>query len=311
MKYYGPGTNYAAGYCNAMVGGLKAGAWFMPSYKDIVQISYYWDKLNNSLKTMGWDPFANLTNRIVSVQYDDDATFRIILPDRSYWSTYKTEKHKFFCATSYGDSSIWKQIEASEPEPDLSVTCEVGDILYSDLKCYDETPSGLTAIGVVFDTENRLAVSTVLVLSPQWGGWADNIPNLKACEFESLAITTCAADGKANTKAIVDYYGDSSDYAAGYCHNYTTKGTNKGDWFLPSMKELVTLSGVTDVVEASLDSVGVYDSLFGALFVSSTVARYRNGEVIAYALASDLGALRIVTYPYGSMRAAHRCVINY
>ena len=39
------------------------------------------------------------------------------------------------------------------------VECAKGSILYSDLKCYDEVPDSKTAIAVVFDTTNRLAVS--------------------------------------------------------------------------------------------------------------------------------------------------------
>ena len=41
------------------------------------------------------------------------------------------------------------------------VGCEVGSVLYSDLNCYkpDAAPSGLTAIGVVFDTYKKLAVA--------------------------------------------------------------------------------------------------------------------------------------------------------
>ena len=37
-------------------------------------------------------------------------------------------------------------------------TCVVYDVLYNDLKCYIANPSGKTAIGVVFDTTNKLAI---------------------------------------------------------------------------------------------------------------------------------------------------------
>ena len=45
--------------------------------------------------------------------------------------------------------------------------------------------------------------------------------------------------GKANTAAWVSYYGSSvTNYAPGYCYNYTTAGTSKGQWYLPAAGEL-------------------------------------------------------------------------
>ena len=37
--------------------------------------------------------------------------------------------------------------------------CEIGDILYENKKCYGKAPEGKTAIGIVFDVRNRLAVA--------------------------------------------------------------------------------------------------------------------------------------------------------
>ena len=135
-----------------------------------------------------------------------------------------------------------------------AMECRVGDILYSDLKCYDKTPVGLAAIGVVFDTINRLAIS----LEVKEVGWGlslntKDVPGLQNCTSENVVVD-CATDGKANTETIVAYYGDSADYAAGYCHNYTTEGTKKGDWFLPSMKELMVLGDFMFLINRTLQS---------------------------------------------------------
>ena len=303
VSYYGPGTNYAAGYCNAMVGGLKAGAWFMPSWRQMRMIGYYWDKLNNGLQAAGLSQLSNGTY-IPSNQYSAKSTYRLHVPSGGFWSAYKTDNHIFFCATSYGDSSIWKQIGV----PYESKECEVGDILYSNLKCYDEPWPALAAIGVVFDTENRLAVSKESVWSVQWGGLADNIPNLEACESESLATTTCATDGKANTKAIVDYFGDYGRYAAKQCNDYAVGDTKKGDWFLPSIKELATLSEVADVVETSLGSEG---PLCVNYLLSSTVAKYGDTEVVVYGLSDGYRGYTIRTFTNNRTDLEHRCVINY
>ena len=123
--------------------------------------------------------------------------------------------------------------------PVIGVGCEVGSVLYSDLNCYDTAPSGLTAVGVVVDSAEKLAVGLNYAKLP----WAENNNDLSEvlCKYDKnvrnndLFMMQCAIDGKANTKEIVDYYGSGTDYAAGYCHNYTTEGTKKGDWFLPSV----------------------------------------------------------------------------
>ena len=46
-------------------------------------------------------------------------------------------------------------------------------------------------------------------------------------------------DGKANTLAYVTERNrmNNSNYAAGYCYNYTTTGTTVGDWYLPAAGE--------------------------------------------------------------------------
>ena len=68
-------------------------------------------------------------------------------------------------------------------EPSSSVTCKVGSILYNDLKCYDEAPSGKTAIGIVFDTSKRLAISLDSGKnSISWGSSAD-ISGLDNCSL--------------------------------------------------------------------------------------------------------------------------------
>ena len=41
------------------------------------------------------------------------------------------------------------------------IGCEIGSVLYSDLNCYnpDAAPSGLTAVGVVFDTNKNIQIT--------------------------------------------------------------------------------------------------------------------------------------------------------
>ena len=116
-------------------------------------------------------------------------------------------------------------------------TCSVGNILYSDHTCSSCKIEGKTPIGVVSyaDNSNRLAINLERT-TMQWGGDNTDIAGLTNKSSSSAAMNDDS--GKTNTSIIVNALGDSADYAAGYCYNYTTAGTSKGDWYLPVAWEL-------------------------------------------------------------------------
>ncbi len=124
-------------------------------------------------------------------------------------------------------------------------SCEVGDILYKNKKCYVKAIDGKTAIGIVFDTEKRLAMA-LDEASLEWGGYGK--------EIGSAARGT---SGKSNTAAILAY-GEANNIkypAAEFCNTYSTAGTNAGDWFLPSMEELESLAANYIVVNEKLMTI--------------------------------------------------------
>ena len=137
----------------------------------------------------------------------------------------------------------------------------VGDILYSDLNCYDESslPSGkVTPIAVVFDTENRLAVAL--------NNSSDDLkyPSISRADASFLtyyaSLNTALAEfttGKGNTVTFVALGGNyaSSNYAPGYCYNLTEGNQSKGNWFLPNLKELKTMYDNKTTINISLASV--------------------------------------------------------
>ena len=142
------------------------------------------------------------------------------------------------------------------------VTCRVGDILYSDKKCYlGGMLAGKTPIGVVFDVSRRLAIA--LESSPssmKWGGrgtdirWITNITDSSKVRQDF--------NGKANTAEIKAYDSDLSDFpAAKYAYEYKTTGTNAGDWYLPALGELNTASSNKDFLNYALSLVGKKDIL--------------------------------------------------
>ena len=143
----------------------------------------------------------------------------------------------------------------AENSSDGPVECQIGSVLYNDLKCYDTPPEGKTALGVVFDTSKRLAIiygagANNIV----WSKSASDISTLTNCSLSNY--TTCDTDGKSNTQKIVAALGESSDYAAGLCYTLTHGGLPKGSWFLPSASELKTLYNNKTKVNAGLASLG-------------------------------------------------------
>ena len=119
--------------------------------------------------------------------------------------------------------------------------CEVGDVLYNDLKCHDAS-CGKKPIGVVYDVEQRLAVPLARISGHQWSSTLADIPDLENCTT-TTAKTTCGTDGKANTLALIKYGQENnvSFLAAEYCNNLVINGEPAGTWWMPSVKELYTI----------------------------------------------------------------------
>lgn len=141
----------------------------------------------------------------------------------------------------------------------------VGAILYGDGTVASGLVTGKTPIGIVFDTANRLAVALTDINSSGSAGsstmyWSTNyydIPALGNCT-SSTDLTTCGVDGRANTTAILNC-GSScgTTPAATATNSYEPSGCSKDfckktKWFLPSMRDLITLYNAKSYVNASL-----------------------------------------------------------
>ena len=164
-------------------------------------------------------------------------------------------------------------------------TCDIGNILYSDSTCSSCKVSGKTPIGVVSYAEGtkRLAINltTTSSMSMQWGGYGTDIPGLT--NYGSSPHTT-DFNGKSNTAAWVSYYGSSvTNYAPGYCYNFTTTGTSKGQWYLPAQGELYASVWTNkSTVDAGLSAAGGASIQNGWHWSSSEYASYYAWYVHAY-----------------------------
>ena len=148
---------------------------------------------------------------------------------------------------------------------DIGAAVAVGDILYGDGTVANSLVAGKTPIGIVFDTTNHLAVALTDINSSGSAGsstmyWSTSyydIPALGNCT-SSTDLMTCGVDGRANTTAILNC-GSScgTTPAATATNSYEPSGCSKDfckktKWFLPSMRDLITLYNAKSYVNASL-----------------------------------------------------------
>ena len=165
--------------------------------------------------------------------------------------------------------SDWNKVFCgAEKSSDGPVECQIGSVLYNDLKCYDEAPNGKTAIAVVFDHNKKLAIALDHKSSIQWGGYGTDISGLDNCSRSNYS--TCSTDGKNNTQKIVSALGTGSDYAAGYCYNKTDGGLSKGSWFLPSIVDLKLVFNNKTTINAAMTAAGGTKIPDGGTYWSST-----------------------------------------
>lgn len=149
--------------------------------------------------------------------------------------------------------------------------CIVGSVLYEDMQCYEIGTTDKTPIGVVFDHYLKYAVA--LEHSPsklEFGGYQTDISTLTNCGNPSATLV-CESDGSYNTSKIIAYgkANNISYPAAEYCNNYSTTGTNAGNWHLPSTFQLSTLYINRVTVNKTLNKLGKELLMNSPSYVSS------------------------------------------
>ena len=162
-------------------------------------------------------------------------------------------------------------------------TCDIGNILYSDSTCSSCKVSGKTPIGVVSYAEGtkRLAINLTTTSAMTWSSSYTDISGIP--NYSSSPHTT-DFNGKSNTAAWVSYYGSSvTNYAPGYCYNFTTTGTSKGQWYLPAAGELYASVWTNkSAVNSGLSAAGGRSFQNGWHWSSSEYSSYSAWEVYAH-----------------------------
>ena len=114
--------------------------------------------------------------------------------------------------------------------------CVIGSILYSDKSCYLNPQKGKTPIGIVVYIDGAGGGQAIALKSLdtkyQWSTEYVDISDITNYTSKSAASTDYASCE--NSKKIMAA-GDKSKYPAVWAANeYSTEGTNAGDWCLPA-----------------------------------------------------------------------------
>ena len=237
--------------------GTEQGQWYLPAAGELQAISINKDILNTTLAKIGGTQMSG--NYWSSSEQNDVTGYYINIGNNSSTTGRKIAKNKAKPVINFGSKN--KTDFAYNSGGSVKTACGVGDILYSDKKCYiGGVQSGKKPIGVVFDADRRTAIA--LEYSPstmRWSGYKTDIPGLTNITDEYKAKQDF--NGKANTAAIIAYDNDNglSHVAADYAYNYITTGTNAGEWYLPAFGELYTVYSNKDYMNYALSLVGKKD----------------------------------------------------
>ena len=157
--------------------------------------------------------------------------------------------------------------------------CNATDFLYSNKKCTVEHLPELTPIGIVMSKADRLAYALEIKALAWSTSYVDvsglsNIGTSLTLINENNMYTAAQlnkdTDGKSNTLKIINF-GKSKGYsfpAAEYAYNYSTAGTNKGDWWLQSAAEARKADGNLVAINNKLFTSG-YKTMGDSMWTSN------------------------------------------
>ena len=135
--------------------------------------------------------------------------------------------------------------------------CVIGSIFYSDKTCSASQDSPKTPIGVVIFVDG-LGHGQVMALksigSYAWGGYGTNIPTLT--DFTNDESASNDLNSCANTQKIIAAGGKNTYPAAWAAHEYTTEGTNAGDWCLPAAGVFTSYYNNQQLVNIGMTAAG-------------------------------------------------------
>ena len=238
--------------------GTEQGQWYLPAAGELQAISTNKDTLNTTLAKIGGTQMSD--SYWSSSEQNSGSSYYIIIGNNSSTIGRKVVKNKAKPVINFGSKN---KTDFAYNNGGTVVTCRVGDILYSDKKCYlGGMLAGKTPIGVVFDADRRTAIA--LESSPSDIGWSTEYENIPGITNMEKPQAQQDFNGKENTATVIAYVRDSgkdlSEYPAfEYVYNYKTTGTNAGEWYLPTLGELNAVYSNKDYMNYALSLLGKKD----------------------------------------------------
>ncbi len=146
-------------------------------------------------------------------------------PFGNYWN----------CTLANKITELEKKVEVNQSQGEV---CEVGSIFYSDKSCYLTPQKGKTPIGIVIYIDGSgggQAMALNSIGNYLWSTESVDIPDLQNYQYVSqIASSYKDLDSCSNTAKIMAA-GNKRKYPAAWAaHEYSTEGTNEGDWCLPA-----------------------------------------------------------------------------
>ena len=232
----------------------KKNKWFIPSARDLLNVGEKYTDISKTLTLLSDLGGVKLSNVLWSSTLDDTTS---TYGGRSGWYVNLSTKNSRTMTLNskwsvrpiiyYGDEIT---------KTDFSVPCEIGALLGGDGKCYTtKLNSAVSVVGVVFDTEKRLAVALTNVKKDGTAGsqamaWSTSTStyNTSLADCFGNTLDTCGTDGRANTNVLLKATSGGTYEAAQAVNKYEPTGCTaafckKTKWFLPSFNEAEGFQG--------------------------------------------------------------------
>ena len=169
------------------------------------------------------------------------------------------------------------------------------------MSCNTNVVASKTAIGVIFDTTNHLAIAKDEFAGVVWGGYVEDIADIQ--NYDSGTSAPADWQGFKNTKALyeADKSGESFP-AAKQVLSYSTEGTTQGQWYLPAAGELQAIANNKDTLNSTLAKIG------GTQMTSTHWSSSEQNETKSFFINMDGGSILSLSKIY---KGKARPVINF
>ena len=228
--------------------GTHIGDWYLPSVSELNLIYNNKKTLNNTLSV------------IKGMQITDDkhwASEKCSSASPYYRDFSKTENeyNGIGIAANKVEYNVRPIINYSDingtDKPIADVTPEL-PYLYSDFTTSTNIDKNKIIIGIVFNKDKKLAISTEYK-DAIWATENFDVPTIN--NYTSSDNAKADWNGKANTNNGINYCktNNKSCPAISYAYTYRTAGTKSGDWYLPATGELNDLFTYKDKIDKNLN----------------------------------------------------------